>query len=102
MLLPYPLDLALQCGKKANPSAWIKFWRRGWSSRETNLASEADGGQVGAAKKMDGILAHTAVCVISAECPPTLQDIKGELYVDSVTLEAKKKKKKEKSQAFSW
>lgn len=42
---------------------------------------------------MDGILAHTRVHAISAEFPPTPQDIKVELYVGSLTLEAWEKKK---------
>lgn len=43
-------------------------------------------------EQVDGILAHTRVHAISAEFPPTPQDIKVELYVGSLTLEAWKKK----------
>lgn len=42
-------------------------------------------------EQVDGILAHTRVHAISAEFPPTPQDIKVELYVGSLTLEAWKK-----------
>lgn len=60
--------------------------------------NRVDGGQVGAAQKnkqnrnwTSGWHTGTRVHAISAEFPPTPQDIKVELYVGSLTLEAWKK-----------